>query len=299
MTDTLKKKAIALALLVTFLWATSWVLVKLGLDDLPPITFAGLRYFLAFLILLPFAFRKQNLNAIKTLSRLEWRYLVLLGLVYFTINQGAIFAAMALLPAMAVSMILSFTSIVTAGIAIRTLGEKANWMQWMGILLNLSGAYLYFYPVDLPRHQWLGILLAFIGMLANSVSTVLGRKVNVSGKISSVVVTTISMGIGAFALMAAGLLTEKFPLLSAKDLLLLAILAVVNTALAFTLWNKALQGLEAIEASVINNLVAFQIAVLAWVFLGESLSGLDIIGIMLAASGAILVQIRPSLQNGT
>jgi len=299
MTDTLKKKAIALALLVTFLWATSWVLVKLGLDDLPPITFAGLRYFLAFLILLPFAFRKQNLNAIKTLSRLEWRYLVLLGMVYYTINQGAIFAAMALLPAMAVSMILSFTSIVTAGIAIRTLGEKASWMQWMGILLNLSGAYLYFYPVDLPRHQWLGILLAFIGMLANSVSTVLGRKVNVSGKISSVVVTTISMGIGAFALMAAGLLTEKFPLLSAKDLLLLAILAVVNTALAFTLWNKALQGLEAIEASVINNLVAFQIAVLAWVFLGESLSGLDIIGIMLAASGAILVQIRPSLQIDT
>ena len=299
MTDTLKKKAIALALLVTFLWATSWVLVKLGLDDLPPITFAGLRYFLAFLILLPFAFRKQNLNAIKTLSRLEWRYLVLLGLVYYTINQGAIFAAMALLPAMAVSMILSFTSIVTAGIAIRTLGEKASWMQWMGILLNLSGAYLYFYPVDLPNHQWLGILLAFIGMLANSVSTVLGRKVNLSGKVSSVVVTTISMGVGALALVAAGLLTEKFPIFSAKDLLLLGILAVVNTALAFTLWNKALQGLEAIEASVINNLVAFQIAVLAWVFLGESLSGLDIIGIMLAASGAILVQIRPSLQNGT
>jgi len=299
MTDTLKKKAMALALLVTFLWATSWVLVKLGLDDLPPITFAGLRYLLAFLILSPFAFRKQNLNAIKTLSRLEWRYLVLLGMVYYTINQGAIFTAMALLPAMAVSMILSFTSIVTAGIAIRTIGEKASWMQWMGILLNLSGAYLYFYPVDLPRHQWLGILLTFIGMLANSVSTVLGRKVNASGKISSVVVTTISMGIGAFALVAAGLLTEKFPILSTKDLLLLVILAVVNTALAFTLWNKALQRLEAIEASVINNLVAFQIAVLAWVFLGESLSGLDIVGIILAASGAILVQIRPSLQNGT
>jgi drug/metabolite transporter (DMT)-like permease len=77
------------------------------------------------------------------------------------------------------------------------------------------------------------------------------------------------------------------------------VLAIVNTALAFTLWNKALQGLEAIEASVINNLVMFQIAVLAWVFLGERLSGLDIIGILLAASGAILVQMRPNRQNGT
>lgn len=299
MTDTVKKKAIALALFVTFLWATSWVLVKLGLTDLPPITFAGMRYFLAFLILLPFAIRKQNLTEIKTLSRLEWSNLVLLGLLYYTINQGAIFAAIVLLPAVAVSMILSFSSMVTAGIAIYTLGEKASWMQWVGILLNLSGAYLYFYPVDLPKHQWLGILLACIGMLANSVSTVLGRKVNRSGKVSSVVITTISMGIGAIGLLTAGLFIEKFPVLSTKHFLLLGILAVVNTALAFTLWNKALQGLEAIEASVINNLVALQIAVLAWVFLGESLSKLDIIGILLAAFGAMLVQMRPNQQTDT
>jgi drug/metabolite transporter (DMT)-like permease len=299
MSDSIKRKSIALALLVTFLWATSWVMVKLGLDDLPPITFAGLRYFMAFLILLPFALRGQKRKEIKSLSGSEWRNLVLLGLVYYTINQGAIFAALALLPAMAVSLILTFTSMVTAGIAIRTLGEKATWLQWVGILLNLSGAFLYFYPIDLPKHQWLGILLAFIGMLANSVSTVIGRKVNRSGKISSVVITTISMGIGSITLLAAGLLTEKFPVLTAKDLLLLVVLAIVNTAFAFTLWNKALQGLEAIEASVINNLVAFQIAVLAWVFLGEILSGLDIIGILLAASGAILVQMRPNRQNGT
>ena len=160
--------------------------------------------------------------------------------------------------------------------------------------MNLTGAFLYFYPVDLLKHQWLGILLAFIGMLASSVSTVIGRKINRSGKISSVVITTISMGIGSIALLAAGLLTEKFPVFSAKDLLLLVVLAVVNTALAFTLWNKALQQLEAIEASVINNLVAFQIAVLAWVFLGERLSVPGIIGILLAVSGAILVQIRPN-----
>ncbi|MCJ7520274.1 MAG: DMT family transporter [Anaerolineaceae bacterium] len=294
MADTFKEKATALALMVTFLWATSWVLVKLGLGDLPPVTFAGLRYFLAFLILLPFAFSGQKRQEIKALTSFEWRNLVLLGLVYYTINQGAIFAALALLPAMAVSLILTFTSMVTAGIAIRTLGEKATWMQWVGILLNLTGAFLYFYPVDLLKHQWLGILLAFIGMLASSVSTVIGRKINRSGKISSVVITTISMGIGSIALLAAGLLTEKFPVFSAKDLLLLVVLAVVNTALAFTLWNKALQQLEAIEASVINNLVAFQIAVLAWVFLGERLSVPGIIGILLAVSGAILVQIRPN-----
>ena len=41
-------RAILQALLVTTLWSTSWVLVKIGLEDIPAVTFAGLRYFLAF-----------------------------------------------------------------------------------------------------------------------------------------------------------------------------------------------------------------------------------------------------------
>ncbi len=47
--------AVLQALLVTFLWSTSWILVKIGLDDLDlqPLSFGGLRYALAGLILLP------------------------------------------------------------------------------------------------------------------------------------------------------------------------------------------------------------------------------------------------------
>lgn len=49
--------AIVQAVFVTFLWSTSWVLIKIGLDDLalPPLTFAGRRYLLAALIVLPLA----------------------------------------------------------------------------------------------------------------------------------------------------------------------------------------------------------------------------------------------------
>ncbi len=39
------------ALFVTFLWSTSWILIKSGLDEIPALTFAGLRYTLAFLVL--------------------------------------------------------------------------------------------------------------------------------------------------------------------------------------------------------------------------------------------------------
>lgn len=67
---------------------------------------------------------------------------------------------------------------------------------------------------------------------------------------------------------------------------------MVNTALAFPLWNVSLRTLSATESSVINNTMLIQIAALAWVFLGEALGGLGVAGMGLAAAGISLVQIR-------
>lgn len=48
--------ALLTAVFVTFLWSSSWVLIKVGLAArLPPVSFAGLRYSLAVLCLAPFA----------------------------------------------------------------------------------------------------------------------------------------------------------------------------------------------------------------------------------------------------
>jgi drug/metabolite transporter (DMT)-like permease len=62
-------RAILQALLVTFLWSTSWVLIKFALNDIPPLTFAGLRYTIAFLVLLPGLLKHRI--AIRALSRTE------------------------------------------------------------------------------------------------------------------------------------------------------------------------------------------------------------------------------------
>jgi drug/metabolite transporter (DMT)-like permease len=46
------------------------------------------------------------------------------------------------------------------------------------------------------------------------------------------------------------------------------------------------------ESSIINNTMLIQIAVLAWLFLGESLSWRMVLGMVLAALGTLLVQVR-------
>jgi len=69
-------------------------------------------------------------------------------------------------------------------------------------------------------------------------------------------------------------------------------LGVVNTALAFFLWNHALQRLEAFEISVLQNTMLVQIAVLSWMFLGEQLTVAKLIPMALVFIGALVVQLR-------
>src|SRR5512142_3029879 len=101
--------AILLAVLVTFFWSTSWVFIKLGLrGDLPPITFAGLRYTLASLCLAPVVLRNPiHRDVFHRIPRRQWILLVLLGLVFYTIAQAAQYVSLAYLPAVTVNLLLN------------------------------------------------------------------------------------------------------------------------------------------------------------------------------------------------
>jgi len=73
-------------------------------------------------------------------------------------------------------------------------------------------------------------------------------------------------------------------------MLIIGWLAVVNTALAFTLWNYSLRRLAAVESASINNTMLIQIAALAWIFLGEPPGTLGIVGILVVSIGVFLTQ---------
>jgi drug/metabolite transporter (DMT)-like permease len=268
------------------------VLIKRTLAEIPPLTFAGLRYSIAVLILLP-GLRRQKI-AIRALSPQDWGLLAGLGLVFYTLTQGGQFLTLNHLEAVSFSLLLNFTTVLVALMGVFTLREVPSLWQWAGILIFLAGALVFFYPVSIPAGKALGFTLAGFTVCANAVAALLGRAVNRKQTIPPAVVTVISMGIGALVLLAIGLAVQGLPPLSRNGWMVIGWLAVVNTALAFTLWNNSLRILSATESSIINNTMLVQIAVLAWLFLGERLSLGDIAGLILAAVGALLVQIaRP------
>jgi len=285
-------RAVLQALFVTFLWSTSWVLIKFGLEDMPPLTFAGLRYTLASLTLLPLLARSGRMGAVRALSRRDWAYLLVLGLLLYSVAQGAQFMGLDRLPAITTSLLLSFGSPMVALLGIALLSERPTLLQWIGLALYLGGVLVYFYPATLPAREVLGLLIVLAGVLSYSLATVLGRSINRRATIPPLIVTVISMGIGSLALLAAGAITQGIPPLSLQSWAIIAWLAVVNTAFTFTLWNHTQRTLSAVESSVINNTMMIQIAILAWIFLGESINLREGVGLVLAAVGTFVVQLR-------
>lgn len=285
-------KAILQALFVTFLWSTSFVIIKLGLAEIPPLTFAGLRYIIAFVCLLPFALTKSKIAEIKNLTKNDWIKLIWLGLLFYTFTQGAQFIGLSLLPAVTVSLLLNFTPVIVAVMGILLLSEYPSLLQWGGAALFIGGIIIYFYPVELSADQSLGIAVMIVGIIANAGSAVLGRGINREHKISPLVITVISMGIGAVILLGSGIAIQGLPPISLKNIVYLLWLAGINTALAFTIWNLTLRTLTAMESSIINGTMLIQIAILAWIFIDEPITLKEGVGMFISGTGAVIVQLR-------
>lgn len=283
--------AVLQALLVTILWSSSYVLIKAGLQSIPAITFAGLRYVLATVVLAPLFVYHGYHQTVRQLERRELGILVLLGLCLYTVTQGAQFVALQYLRAATISLLLNFTPAVVALLAIPTLGERPSARQWMGIGVLLVGVGVYFYPFDYKTAALVGVAVMLVGLGGNAAGSILGRRINRDGLLSPLAVTTISMGIGSVVLLTGGVAFQGLPALTVESWAIVVWLAVVNTAFAFTLWNKTLQTLSATESSVITNTMLVQIAILGWAFLGESLSQLDLVGLVLVMVGVFVVQV--------
>lgn len=281
------------ALFVTFLWSTSFILIKWGLAEIPPITYAGLRYFLAFLFFLPFILLKKNyIEEIKNLKSAQWKKLIWLGLIFYTLTQSSQFLGLSLLPSVTVSLMLNFTPIIVAVMGIFLLNEKPTLLQWLGTILFIVGILTYFFPISLLKNEVLGLAIMFIGVLTNAGSAILGRNINKNKNISPIVITFISMGTGSVILLLFGLLQNGFPEISIKNFFYLIWLALINTAFAFTIWNLTLRNLTAIESSIINGTMLIQIAILAWIFLDEKITLQEGGGMLIAGLGALLVQLK-------
>lgn len=287
-------RAILLALMVTFLWSTSWVLIKFGLrDNLPPITFAGIRYVIAFFCLVPFiAFNPAERQSLRSVPRKTWWQLALLGAVYYALTQGTMYMSLVSLTSATLTLLLNLTPVLVALFSTALHSESPSPRQWLGIAVAVVGVLVFFLPLSMERSQLPGFIIGIICLIGNAASSLLGRKANHTTGLSPLLVAAISIGFGGAIMLLVGGVSQGFGTIDLAQWGVILWLAVVNTALAFTIWNKTLQTLTAVESSIINGAMMPQVAILAWIFLGEALNLRQVVGLVLVGVGTLVVQLR-------
>ena len=138
----------------------------------------------------------------------------------------------------------------------------------------------------------LGAVLAAVAAVGGAAGNLLTRHLMRDRPLRAGDVSMISMGIGSTLLLLASRFVEPFPDLTASTVILLFWLSLINTALAFTLWNVALRTLTALEGGVIANAQIIEVALMAWLVLGEQLAGVRIAAALVILLGVTLVQWR-------
>ncbi len=286
-------RAVIEAVSVTVLWSSSWVIIKFGLQEIPPLTFAGMRYLVASLLLIGvMSLRRETVK--QTFSRTHkrlWFKVFIYGLVFITLTQGTQFVALSILDAITVSMFLNLTPVLVLLMGIKILGEMPTYKQSALILLCVIGVLLYFWPPMLRGEEGIGLVIVIIGVLANASASIMGREINRTCILPPIAVTAFGMLPGGLLLLGVAFLVEPAIVLSPIASLCILWLATVNTALAFTIWNRTLQTLRAVDSNVINSMMLPQIVVLSIIFLGERPDTVDYLALTLITICVLLLQL--------
>ena len=83
-----KIRIIAAFATLCVVWSSTWLAIKVGLQDLPPISFAALRFLIAFLILVAVSIGRVRLLPTR---RADWTLLAFTGVLMFAVNYGLLF----------------------------------------------------------------------------------------------------------------------------------------------------------------------------------------------------------------
>lgn len=281
-------RALALieALLVSMVWGSSFIFVKMALSELGPLTIGGLRYFLGFVCLLPFL-RGRSFS----LTRAQWLRMALLGFSSYALGNGAMFWALRFLPATTTSFLMSLITITVLLGGIIWLREVPNRQQTAGVLIALVGMALFFSP-GLKPGETVGLAFFALALLGFTLFGLLSRVAAIDRQVDTLTLTALPLSIGGGLLLAFSLPFEGIPSASLLTWGLVLFLAAINTAFGYVLYYHALQSLQAFEMNVVLSLTPIWTALLGWLLLDEVLVGLQLLGIIVVIVGILMAQQR-------
>jgi len=277
-------------LLLCLIWGSTWLFIKLGLDDLPPFTFAGIRFVIASAIL--FAIIKARRLSLPRTGA-DWILLAVTGVLSFSLNYGLLFwgeqyissGLAALLQATIPAFGLVFAHLYLPG-------ERLTPAKIFGIVMGVAGVGVVFsnqLSVAGPR-ALAGCAALVVGSACAAAANVLVKKNG--AKLDPAILAGGQMFFGLIPLLAIGIPLEGTPFQfhwTRMAIIALFYLAIVGSVAAFLLYYWLVQHMDVTKTMLVALVTPVIAVTLGVLVLKEELNWRTFAGGLLIICGIGLI----------
>lgn len=224
----------ALALLVVFIWGTNFVFIRIGLNELPPFTFAALRFFIVAFPLLLFFPR----------PKIAWSILAAYGVLIGFGQFGLLFWAMQenITPGLA-SLIIQIQVFFTILLSAALMAERVNAKQMAALFLCLVGLVVIIMFTD-GETTAIGIVVILIAALSWALGNVVVKRAGIVDALSFIIWSALfsipPLLLMAWVLEGPNIIVNSISNLSWKGWGVVLWQSIGNTLIGYGLWNMLL-----------------------------------------------------------
>ncbi len=280
-----------LLFLTTFVWGVGFPISKIGIEYVPPFTYAFIRFFITSVLFMIIVSRRQK-HIMRNLKQ-HFIGLSVMGLSGITAYNFFYLYSLKLTLASNSVLIAAFNPIITTIIASIFLKEKINVYMWTGIVVSFFGVLIIISEGSLYAILHLSFNTGDLFMLAATILwaiySVAGKKlINSIGHSQSVALSTLlgTIYLIPFIFLEGGNKNIlSYPLAAWGSILYMAFLA---TFFAYSAWYKGVEYFGASKTSIFVNLVPVFGVLASSLILKEKISLIVILGGVLVIAGVII-----------
>ena len=283
-----------LFVLLAGLFGGSFVAIKTGLRELPPVLFAGLRFDVAAVVLLCYVALTRPRSAWLPRTRSDVLGVGTAATFLVLLNNGLLFLGQATTTPAAASVMYGLNPVLAPVFAWWLLRERLSWIGALGIGVALGGVVLIVQPspATFADASAVGQLLVLGAAAAVAFGSVLLQRLR--PRMDSVPLTAWAMAVGALLLHGVSLAAGE-PLGSVLDVgpttvASLLVVAVPSTAVAYTIYFGLIERVGPVRANLVAYAVPVFAALLGWATLGATVSPWTVVGFLVVVTGFALVE---------
>lgn len=274
--------------LLAFIWGSSFILMKIGLVNIPYEQVGALRMLVAFVALTPFGVSKW-----RGIDRSYWKYLLIVGVTGNGLPAFLFAYAQSYINSSLAGMLNSLVPLFTLLLGLVVFKIRPKGMHIVGVVTGLIGAvFLLYRPgMDFDASSWYGMWIVLATLCyAISVNTI---KRYLNDLPSAVITSTALLFVGPPCGIYLFTFTDFTSQLSLdpeylKSLIAIVVLSVFATGFAIILFNMLIKRVSALYASSVTYLIPV-IAIMWGLIDGESIGSMQYLGMGAILGGIYLI----------